>query len=233
MKRILVAILCFALVGVTGAFAATTPISTITNASFAQILVDENGIGGPVWYTDKGWLNTDSQPFIKDGRLMVSFRWATEVFGGSAEWTSRADGTTDMVTLYAPPVKTVTITVPVTVTNTIYVTNTITVTVQVPTLLPTIKLVKSVPYLTVVPTATILFWGLAPVGNAGVIILVIAPRYEDQTALEPQVLYAPTDYNGYFVGSFTVPADARLGEWIVLARQDPWSSAEGFTVLAP
>jgi len=231
MKRILIAVLCFALVGVTGTLAATVPVSPIVDASWATILVDENGVGDSVWYTDKGWLNTDSQPFIKDGRLMVSFRWATEVFGGSAVWESRKDGSTSSVTLFAPPVQTVTVTVtiPVSVTNTIYVTNTVTV----PALLSTLKLVKSVPYLTVVPTATISFWGLAPVGNMGVTILVVPPRYEGQTTLEPQVLYAAADYNGYFAGSFTIPVDSRIGEWPVQARQGLWSSTEAFTVLSP
>jgi len=232
LKRILVILLVFGLVGTAAALAAnsTAPVSPITNATTVSILVDQNGLGDLTWWSDKGRIATDARSFIgADGRLMVPFRWATEVFGGSATWQSRKDGSTESVTLFAPPVQTLTVTQTITVPEYIYVTKTVTV----PALLPTLKLVKSVPYLTVVPTTTISFWGLAPVGNAGVTILVLAPRYEGQTTLEPQVLYATTDYNGYFAGSFTVPVDARLGEWVVLARQDPWSCAEGFTVLVP
>lgn len=228
MKRILIAVLCFALVGVTGTLAATVPVSPIVDASWATILVDENGVGDSVWYTDKGWLNTDSQPFIKDGRLMVSFRWATEIFGGSATWQPRKDGTTESVTLFAPPVQTLTVTQTITVPEYIYVTKTVTV----PALLPTLKLVKPSAYLTVVPTATISFWGLAPVGNDGITIL--AGNYPNPNGSYFQMMSVVTDFNGYFEGSFTLPVDAAVGTWKVTAIQRSWASAdEYFVVLAP
>jgi uncharacterized protein YkwD len=135
MKRFLIGILIFALLGGTVAFAATTPISPITDAKWAQISVDSTGMGDPMWLTDKGYLQTDATPRIIDGRLFVLFRWATEIFGGSATWASREDGTTSLVTLYAPiappPPP------PVVITNTITVTITQTVTVYVsPPILP-------------------------------------------------------------------------------------------------
>jgi hypothetical protein len=231
VKRLIAVFLALVLCGSTVALAATSPVSPVTDATYVQIAVDSYGVGSLAWFSDKGWIPVDATSYIgEDNRLMVPFRWAVEVFGGSATWESRIDGTTSLVTLYAPPIQTITVTVPE------YITQTVTVvqTVEVPALLPTLKLIKNSTYLTITPTATVSFWGLVPVGNAVVMIQVLPPRYQGQAILEPQVLYVQTDYNGYFTGSFTIPIDSRIGEWVVTAYQGAWmSNSEGFAVLGP
>lgn len=74
--------------------------SPIRDASWAQIPF-ENGTGALEWETDKGKVTTEGAKII-DGRTYVPFRWATELFGGAATWSSLEDGTTDRVYLYAP-----------------------------------------------------------------------------------------------------------------------------------
>ncbi|MCX5973990.1 MAG: hypothetical protein NTU59_04835 [Coprothermobacterota bacterium] len=87
-------------------FAATNVVhpveyqSPIRDASWAQIPF-ENGTGALEWETDKGKVTTEGAKII-DGRTYVPFRWATELFGGAATWSSLEDGTTDRVYLYAP-----------------------------------------------------------------------------------------------------------------------------------
>ncbi len=74
--------------------------SPIRDASWVQIPF-ENGTGAPEWETDKGNVTTEGGKII-DGRTYVPFRWAVELFGGAATWSSLEDGTTDRVYLYAP-----------------------------------------------------------------------------------------------------------------------------------
>lgn len=241
-KRILIFVLAFTLVfGSVAAFAATAPVSPITDATYASIAVDETGWGNPTWATDKGFLVTDAQSCIVDGRLMVPFRFAAEVFGGSATWESRKDGTTSVVTLYAPPILTETVTVvdTVTITNTVVVTTTLTVAA----LLPTYKLIKDVQYLSFTPTHTVNFWGLAPAGNMEVVVYVapfaLWPNPPPLPYLYPvpagvQVLSVFSDVNGYFCGSFEIPATAEKGVWKTTATQGLWVSLEEtFIVLGP
>lgn len=74
--------------------------SPIRDASWVQIPF-ENGTGALEWATDKGNVTTEGGKII-DGRTYVPFRWAVELFGGAATWSSLEDGTTDRVYLYAP-----------------------------------------------------------------------------------------------------------------------------------
>jgi len=94
-----------------------------------------------------------------------------------------------------------------------------------------IVLVKSTSYLTILPPYIINFWGIAPVGNMEVTVLIIPPKYEGQAALPYWTYCTMPDANGYFTGAFYIPVDARLGEWPVLAWQGAWMQSEGFTVV--
>ncbi|MCX5971889.1 MAG: hypothetical protein NTV14_10390 [Coprothermobacterota bacterium] len=75
-------------------------VSPISDASWVQIPFD-NGIGSAQWETDKGPVQTDGAKII-DGLTYVPFRWAVELFGGSATWSNKEDGSTDAVYFYAP-----------------------------------------------------------------------------------------------------------------------------------
>jgi len=100
LSLLLALVFCGTVLASTGILHPVEYQSPILDASWVQIPF-ENGTGALEWETDKGNVTTEGAKII-DGRTYVPFRWATELFGGAATWSSLEDGTTDRVYLYAP-----------------------------------------------------------------------------------------------------------------------------------
>jgi hypothetical protein len=82
-------------------------LSPIRDATRAEVPF-EAGVGSTQWVTDRGLVQAEPA-YIINGRTYVPFRWAVELFGGEATWSSAEDGTTERVFLYGPPSRTVTV----------------------------------------------------------------------------------------------------------------------------
>lgn len=115
MKKRIAIFLCIMLLFSGATFASTIHpiehVSPIRDATWVKIPFSA-GVGSSPWETDRGSVQAD-EAYIIEGRTYVPFRWSVELFGGEATWSSREDGTTDMVYLYkgvSPPTEVPTIT---------------------------------------------------------------------------------------------------------------------------
>ncbi|MCR4433634.1 MAG: copper amine oxidase N-terminal domain-containing protein [Caldiserica bacterium] len=102
MKKKIAVFVCFLLLLTGTAFASTLHpiehVSPIRDASWVRVPFSD-GVGSSQWETDRGLVQAETA-YIIDGRTYVPFRWSVELFGGEATWSSREDGTTEMVYLY-------------------------------------------------------------------------------------------------------------------------------------
>jgi len=205
----------------------TEKVSPISDASWVRMDF-QNGISSNFWYTDKGALYPDVPAFIQNGRVYVPFRWAVELFGGSADWASNPDGTTSSVILYAPPVKTNTVTETVTQTVTVPVTNTVYVDVPVyPE--PTIKIVGSATVFAGVDIDKD-FWGFYKPNSVAHVWLM----YPNKIG---RLLLLPCDSVGFFQGRLVFnpeASDFQAGDWtLYLLLEDNGVVATTIHVVLP
>lgn len=102
MKKRVAILLCVLLFFTGTAFASTLHpiehVSPVRDATWVKIPFSA-GVGSSQWETDRGSVQAETA-YIINGRTYVPFRWSVELFGGEATWSSREDGTTDMVYLY-------------------------------------------------------------------------------------------------------------------------------------
>ena len=114
MKERIALLVCILFFFTGTAFASTLHpiehVSPVRDATWVKIPFSA-GVGSSQWETDRGLVQAETA-YIIDGRTYVPFRWSVELFGGEATWSSREDGTTDMVYLYraAPSTEVPTIT---------------------------------------------------------------------------------------------------------------------------
>ena len=231
-KRVCVGVLIAALVVLPGlalGYSYVNPVykvSPITDAKWAQ-LDFTGGVSHREWQTDKGPVIVDVPAFIYEGRTYVPFRWAVELFGGSAQWTSYDDGTTRSVILYAPEPVIETATVTNTITETVTVTNTVTEFVAV----------YPSQALKVVGSPTVYanyefdkdFWGFYRPNAFATLFLT----YPSGTG---KFLTLPCDNVGYFQGHLVFnpsALDFEPGDWTLnlLPEVGPWISVTLHVVL--